>query len=87
LLHLRELAAEDPSFLLVGLADKLSNGQAIVNDLNLRGQIVWSRFNASKEQVVWYYESMLELFQEFIPENPLVPRLEGVVNQMRELAQ
>jgi len=87
LFHLRELAAEDPSFLLVGLADKLSNGQAIVNDLNLRGQIVWSRFNASKEQVVWYYDSMLALFQEFIPDNPLVPRLESVVNQMRELAR
>ena len=87
LTHLRELATDDPSFLLVGLADKLSNGQAIVNDLNLRGQIVWSRFNASKEQVVWYYESMLGVFQEFIPENPLVPRLKNVVNEMRELAQ
>lgn len=87
LTHLRVLAAQDPSLLLVGLADKLSNGQAIVNDLNLRGQIVWSRFNASKDQVVWYYKSMLEVFQDFIPDNPLVPRLESVVEQMRELAK
>lgn len=86
LAHLRELATKDSSVLLVGLADKLSNGQAIVNDLNFRGQIVWNRFNASKEQVVWYYESMLRVFQEFIPENPLVPRLENVVKQMQELA-
>jgi len=86
LTHLRELAADDPSVLLVGLADKLSNGQAIVNDLNLRGQIVWSRFNASKDQVVWYYESMLCVFKDFIPDNPLVPRLESVVEQMRKLA-
>jgi len=87
LAHLRELAADDPSVLLVGLADKLSNGQAIVNDLNLRGQIVWSRFNASKDQVVWYYESMLCLFQDFIPANPLVPRLESVVHQMKVISE
>jgi (p)ppGpp synthase/HD superfamily hydrolase len=86
LAHLRELAAGDPSLLLVGLADKLSNGQAIVNDLNLRGPIVWDRFNASKEQVLWYYGEMLKVFQDFIPDNPLVPRLESVVDQMRKLA-
>jgi (p)ppGpp synthase/HD superfamily hydrolase len=86
LTHLRELAAKDPSVLLVGLADKLSNGQAIVNDLNLRGSFVWDRFNAPATQVVWYYESMLKVFKEFIPDNPLVPRLESVVEQMRELA-
>jgi len=85
--HLRELAAGDVSLLLVGLADKLSNGQAIVNDLNLRGPIVWKRFNASKEQVLWYYGEMLKVFQDFIPDNPLVPRLENVVNEMRELAK
>lgn len=85
--HLRELGAVDPSLLLVGLADKLSNGQAIVNDLNLRGQIVWSRFNAPKDLVVWYYESMLKVFQDFISDNPLVPRLEIVVEQMQELAK
>ena len=83
LAHLRELAADDPSVLLVGLADKLSNGQAIVNDLKFRGQIVWERFNAPKDQVVWYYESMLCVFKDFIPDNPLVPRLESVVDEMR----
>jgi len=87
LVHLRELAADDPSFLLVGLADKLSNGQAIINDLKLRGPIVWDRFNASTEQEVWYYESMLLLFQEFIPDNPLVPRLESVVHQMQVISE
>jgi len=87
LAHLRELAAGDSSLLLVGLADKLSNGQAIVNDLNLRGPIVWDRFNASKEQVLWYYGEMLKIFQEFIPDNPLVPRLESVVHQMQVISE
>ena len=87
LTHLREHAAQDPSVLLVGLADKLSNGQAILNDLKLHGPIVWERFNAKPTQIAWYYESMLQVFQDFIPDNPLVPRLARVCAEMREMAE
>jgi (p)ppGpp synthase/HD superfamily hydrolase len=84
--HLREVGIQDPSVLLVPLADKLSNGQAIVNDVLLHGDIVWDRFNAEPHQAKWYYTSMLSVFQELIPDNPLVPRLERVVAQLQELA-
>jgi (p)ppGpp synthase/HD superfamily hydrolase len=84
--HLREVGRTDPAVLLVPLADKLSNGQAIVNDILLHGNVVWSRFNAQSHQSKWYYTAMLSVFQELIPENPLVPRLERVVAQLQELA-
>jgi len=84
--HLREVGLTDPSVLLVPLADKLSNGQAIVNDVLLHGNIVWDRFNAKSHQTKWYYTTMLSVFQELIPNNPLVPRLERVVAQLQELA-
>jgi len=84
--HLREVGLTDPSVLLVPLADKLSNGQAIVNDVLLHGNIVWDRFNARPHQTKWYYTTMLSVFQELIPNNPLVPRLERVVAQLQELA-
>jgi len=84
--HLREVGAQDPSVLLVPLADKLSNGQAIVNDVLLHGNIVWDRFNAKPHQAKWYYTTMLSVFQELIPDNPLIPRLERVVAQLQELA-
>jgi (p)ppGpp synthase/HD superfamily hydrolase len=84
--HLREIGLTDPSVLLVPLADKLSNGQAIVNDVLLHGNIVWGRFNAKPHQTKWYYTTMLSVFQELVPDNPLVPRLERVVAQLQELA-
>ena len=84
--HLRSEGVKDSSVLLVPLADKLSNGQAIVNDLLLHGPVVWDRFNAKPHQTKWYYTSMLSVFQELIPHNPLVPRLERVVSQLQELA-
>jgi len=84
--HLREVGLTDPSVLLVPLADKLSNGQAIVNDVLLHGNIVWDRFNAKPHQTKWYYTTMLSVFQELVPDNPLVPRLERVVAQLQELA-
>ena len=43
---------------LVFLADKLSNITAIKEDLII-GPEIWSRFNASKEDIEWYYKSIL----------------------------
>lgn len=87
LAHLREQAERDPSVLLVGLADKLSNGQAILNDLKLHGSIVWERFNTKPTQIAWYYESMLQMFQDFIPDNPLVPRLARVCVDISKMTE
>lgn len=84
--HLRAEGIKDPTVLLVPLADKISNAQAVVNDVLLHGDIVWSRFNAKPHQTKWYYTSMLSVFQELIPDNPLVPRLERLVAQLQDLA-
>lgn len=84
--HLRTEGIKDPSVLLVPLADKISNSQAVVNDVLLHGDVVWDRFNAKPHQTKWYYTSMLSVFQELIPDNPLVPRLERLVAQLQELA-
>jgi (p)ppGpp synthase/HD superfamily hydrolase len=84
--HLRAEGLQDPSVLLVPLADKVSNCQAVVNDVLLHGDVVWSRFRAKPHQTKWYYTSMLSVFQELIPDNPLVPRLERLIAQLHELA-
>ena len=83
--HIRALGADDKSVLLVGLADKLSNGHAIVNDINTHGTKVWHRFKKpTPAEIAWYYTSMLRVFQDLIPENPLVPRLAGVVKEIQK---
>jgi hypothetical protein len=43
--------------LLVFLADKLANILSIKEDIIAEGDI-WSRFNASKEDILWYYDSI-----------------------------
>lgn len=41
-------------------ADKLSNIRTIYNDLGVIGDLVWKKFNAPKEQIKWYYGSVIE---------------------------
>ena len=84
--HLDEMAEHlktDPAALLVPLADKLANGQAIVNDLHHVGPVVWDRFNATQDEVIWYYTSALAVFESaFGSDHVLVGRLRRVVSTM-----
>ena len=84
--HLDEMALHletDTEALLVPLADKLANGQAIVNDLNHVGPVVWDRFNASRDEVIWYYTSALAVFESgFGADHVLVGRLSRIVKEM-----
>jgi len=84
--HLDEMALHlntDPEALLVPLADKLANGQAIVNDLHHVGPAVWDRFNATRDEVIWYYTSALAVFESSLGvDHVLVGRLRRVVKEM-----
>jgi (p)ppGpp synthase/HD superfamily hydrolase len=85
--HLDEMARHvttDPEALLVPLADKLANGQAIVNDLHHVGPDVWKRFNSGgRDEVIWYYTSALAVFESaFGADHVLVSRLRRVVGEM-----
>ena len=73
----------DPQALLVPLADKLANSQAIVNDLHHVGPVVWKRFNAERDDVIWYYTSALAVFDSaFGSDHVLVGGLRRVVAEM-----
>jgi len=74
--HLRE--APDGGQLLVSLSDKVHNAQSIVMDLELVGEVVWTRFKASREESLWYYQNLAEIFQARIP-SPLSNELSRLV--------
>jgi GTP pyrophosphokinase len=59
--HARRLAG--PS-LRVSAADKVHNAYAILRDLRTSGERVWERFNATADDVVAYYESLVRAFRE-----------------------
>ncbi len=44
--------------LLVLIADKLSNLASLQEELHLHGDAVWIAFNASKEDIAWYYRTL-----------------------------
>jgi len=49
---------------LVCCADKLSNIRSIYADLKTTGEEVWKRFNASKEDIQWYYEGIIKALSD-----------------------
>ena len=59
LAHL-EMATSD--VLLVSGSDKLHNARAILADLHTVGVSVFDRFTASKEETLWYYATLSEIF-------------------------
>ncbi len=56
--HLEEIPHATDAVRAVVLADKLHNLISIQVDL-LDGVEVWEKFNAGKDQVLWYYRSMI----------------------------
>jgi (p)ppGpp synthase/HD superfamily hydrolase len=81
------LGHEPRSVLLVSAADKLNNARAIVADLRAIGEKIWKRFNAPKEDVLWYYGALVDAFRA----NPahhaaLVDELDRVVAEMQRLS-
>jgi (p)ppGpp synthase/HD superfamily hydrolase len=57
------MSAND-SILLVSLADKVHNARSILADLD-NGEIsVWDKFTGGKEGTLWYYQSLVEIFDK-----------------------
>lgn len=79
--YLSHLEEADPSVLRVSLADKLHNARAIARDLRTHGESVWSRFNAGREEQLWYYHALLDVFRRR-SRSPLVDDLEAVIQQL-----
>ena len=59
--HARNLPG--PS-LRVSAADKVHNAYAILRDLRNYGEAVWSRFSATPDDVMAYYEGLVRAFRE-----------------------
>ena len=69
--HIDHVATADMDTLIVTAADKVHNGRAIATDLQTIGNEVWGRFNASREDIIWYYSS----FYNELVERKVTPAL------------
>jgi len=78
--------AEAPSAVLrVSAADKLHNARAILSDYRAVGEELWQRFSADREQVLWYYRSLVEVFLRAGAPPGLLGELERVVTELESL--
>jgi len=81
--HLREAS---PEVRRVSLADKLHNARTILADLQEDGEAVWSRFNGGKDGSLWYYRSLLEIFQSG-PSSPMLREFTRLLQEIELLAE
>ena len=84
--YLDHLPHTTPEARLVSLADKLHNARSILRDLSQDGELVWNKFNGGKQGTLWYYHSLVEIFQQ-LEDNFLVAELSRVVAQIEELSK
>jgi (p)ppGpp synthase/HD superfamily hydrolase len=62
--HIDHVATADMDTLIVTAADKAHNGRAIATDLQTIGDKVWDRFNASRDDIIWYYSTFYSALEE-----------------------
>ena len=62
--YLTRLMSADDSILLVSLADKVHNARSILTDLKNGEASVWDKFKGGKEGTLWYYQSLVDIFDK-----------------------
>lgn len=77
--YLKILPTKSPRSLLVSLADKVHNAEAILFDYRVLGDGLWQRFNGRAKGTRWYYKGLADVFSQAMPEHGLSHRLSRAV--------
>lgn len=81
--HIERLHGANDDILLVTAADKTHNARAIVTDLDLIGPLLWDRFNATPEDIVWYYMSVYDVLKTREVTSILLSPLSASIHAMK----
>lgn len=73
--YIAAISHKSDSALLVSMCDKLHNLRSLLADSRHLGREHWLRFNAGREDALWYYSSLLSAFQQRLPDQPRLSRL------------
>ncbi len=84
--YLAHLPSQRPDVLRVSVADKLYNARAIVADYRQLGDALWKRFNAERDDQLWYYRSLVIAFRQGNP-GRLTDELARVVEELERLVK
>ena len=64
------ISHKSESACLVSICDKIHNCRSLIADTRNHGEVHWQRFNAGKDEVFWYYSSLLEAFAGRLADAP-----------------
>ncbi|MFW5920496.1 MAG: HD domain-containing protein [Polyangiales bacterium] len=81
--HLASLRGEPAELKLIAAADKLHNARSLLRDHRRVGERTWDRFNATREQTLWYYREVLDALAEGWS-HELLDELHEVVRELHE---
>lgn len=81
--HIDHLYEADLDTLIVTAADKTHNARSIATDLQNQGPVLWDRFNAAREDIIWYYESVFMVLQDRKVSSVLLTPLRNAIDIMR----
>jgi len=82
--YLEHLEQVPEDALRVSLADKVYNASAILADYREVGEELWSRFRGGREESLWYYRELAEVFCRRRP-GPLADELRRTVAELEAL--
>lgn len=83
--YLEHLETADPEALVISAADKIHNLSSILADYQSLGDTLWQRFNAPKEDQLWYYRSVASVIARRLPDNPLTSQLTESVGKLKKI--
>ena len=81
--YLNHARHADPTLLRVTIADKVDNARSILADYRRLGDDLWQRFNAGREDQLWYYTSAIAAYKSAGCRGPLLDELEQLVAQIQ----
>ena len=84
--YLAHLPSSSTGARLVSLADKLHNSRSILLDLKTNGNAAFEKFKGGKDGTLWYYDSLVEIFQQ-TDSNFLVDELALIVEQIKKIIE
>ena len=83
LAHLDNLANVES--IIVSTADKIHNLTDMLDEYERVGDGLWEKFNASKDDELWFYKSFLEIIQKKAIPEKMKADLESLVNMLESV--
>ncbi|NEO41127.1 MAG: HD domain-containing protein [Moorea sp. SIOASIH] len=83
--YLEKIRLASPEVRRVSLADKLHNIRSLLADCHREGEQVWQKFTGGKEGTLWFYQSLLKVYQEK-PSDFLTQELARLISQLEVIA-